>query len=386
MHVDEFLSQVGLKQFADAQEFWDFLNVQEYQELRQALMQLVSSRAKGEFSLADGDVLVASPSVVKIVHEAFAAHIRPLLQSWIDSALPHGDVLDLGCGAGLATCFYAMTRPDVAVVGVDESAIAIDTARQLAEELGIKNVTFICSSIAAVDLGATFSVVCSSSVWAELERGKTRSASYFSAVDEVAGALRENRSDLALCAARHLGPHGVYVSFERCHDISSLAQWVGAQKAAGLWVDLAASSMVQVNGIMTGTEVMPRLVASVEPSAIGAISAIDEDTLVAWRQSSIMPSAELAIELRIHRGVTWTVVQGFEVSIADQNGGATAQLFLLQHAGEALVYFRTNRGAREILGESARGVHELQRLFVEVLNQLQAHPHVVNSQPLTTIQ
>ena len=380
MHVDEFLSQVGVRQFADAQEFWDFLGAKEHQGLRQALMQLVSARGKGEFSATDADVLVASSSSVRIVHSVFAAHVQPLLQSWVDSALPHGDVLDLGCGAGVATCFYAMARPDVAVVGVDESAVAVDTARQLAQELGIKNVTFICSSIAAVDLGATFSVVCSSSVWAELERGKTRSASYFSAVDEVVGALRENRSELAACAARHLGPHGAYVSFERCHDISSLAQWVGAQKAAGLSVSFEASSMVCVEGIMTGTEVLPRLVASVEPSAI------NEDTLVAWRQNSMMPSAELAIELRIHRGVTWTVVQGFEVSIADQNGGATAQLFLLQHAGEALVYFRTNRGAREILGESARGAHELQRLFVEVLNQLQAHPHVVNSQPLTTIQ
>ena len=379
MHVDQFLSELGVQQFADAQSFWDFLGTEEHKELRQSLIGMVSTRVRGEFSSADGDLLVASPAIVRLVHNAFAPHIESLLRCWGNSMLPSGDVLDLGCGAGVATCFYAMTRPDVAVVGVDESAVAIDTARQLAQELGIKNVTFICSDIASVDLGKTFSVVCSSSVWAEMERGTSRFATYFSALNEMRERLSSSHSDLAACAARHLGPHGVYVSFERCHDIASLAQWVGAQKTAGLWVDLAQSATVVVNGIMTGEEVMPRLIASAEPTVI------NEDALLAWRQSAASPSAELATELRIHKGVNWSVVQGFEVSIADQHGGATAQLFLLQHADDAIVYFRTNRGARDILGESSRGAQDLQRLFVEVLNQLLAHPHVLHSQPLTMI-
>jgi SAM-dependent methyltransferase len=386
MHSDQYLSQLGMLRFADAKRFWDFLNAAEHQVLRQSLVRMVSARAKGEFSAADGDVLTASPSVVKIVHDAFAAHIQSLLRIWNDLRIPSGAVLDLGCGAGVATCFYALSRPNVEVVGVDESPVAIDTARQIALELGLKNVSFVCSDIATTHLNRTFSLVCSSSVWAEMESGQSRSTSYFSAIDEISGALHNSQSELAACAARHLEKGGAYLSFERCHDVASLAQWVGAQKAAGLWVDLATSSMVQVNGIMTGTEVMPVLIATAEPTLLTDNTLLNEESLVSWRQRGANPSAELAVECRIHRGTNWKVVQGYEVTIADAHGEATAQLYLLQSAHEAVVYFRTNRGAREILGESSSGAEELQRLFVEVLNDLLANVQVVNSQPVTMIQ
>ena len=380
MHGDEYLAQLGVVQFADATSFWEFLNTEKYQELRQSLIRMVSARARGEFSAVDGDVLVAGPSVVKIVHGVFAAHVQSLLRHWGQQELPSGPLLDLGCGAGVATCFYAMSRSNVEVVGVDESPVAIETARQIAQALGINNVSFVCSDLATTNLDKTFSVICSSSVWAEMERGQSRSTSYFSAVNEISTALSDSQSELAACAARHLEKSGVYISFERCHDVASLAKWVGAQKGVGLWVDLAMSSMVEVNGIMTGTEVMPYLIATNEPTVLS------EESLVAWRQGGASPSAELAIERRIHRETNWTVVQGYEVTIADAHGEATAHLYLLQDDNGALVYFRTNRGAREILGESSRGAEELQRLFVEVLNDLLANSQVVMSQPLTTIQ
>ena len=324
MQGDQYLSKLGVLQFADATSFWEFLNTEKHQELRQSLIRMVSARARGEFSAVDGDVLVASPSVVKIVHGVFAAHVQSLLRSWNDLHLPSGAVLDLGCGAGVVTCFYAMSRPNVDVVGVDESPVAIETARQIAQELGINNVSFVCSDLASTNLGKTFSVICSSSVWAEMERGQSRSTSYFSAINEISTALGDSHSELAACAARHLEKNGVYISFERCHDVASLAKWVGAQKGVGLWVDLAVSSMVEVNGIMTGTEVMPYLIATNEPTVLS------EESLVAWRQGGVSPSAELAIERQIHRETNWTVVQGYEVTIADAHGEATAHLYLLQ--------------------------------------------------------
>ena len=380
MHGDEYLAQLGVLQFADVKNFWDFVNTEKHHELRHSLVRMVSARTRGEFSAADGEVLVASPSTVKIVHGVFAAHVQSLLQNWRHLNLPSGPLLDLGCGAGVATCFYAMSRPNVDVVGVDESPIAIKTARQIAQELGVYNVSFVCSDLATTNLDKTFSVVCSSSVWAEMERGQPRSTSYFSAINEISRALADSHSELAVCAARHLDKSGVYVSFERCHDVASLGRWVGAQKAAGLWVDLAVSSMVQVNGIMTGSEVMPYLIAGTEPTVL------TEESLVGWRQRSASPSAELAVERRIHRGTNWTVVQGYEVTVADAHGEATAHIYLLHRAQESVVYFRTNRGAREILGESSRGADVLQRLFVQVLDELLANGHVVGSQPLTTIQ
>ena len=53
-----------------------------------------------------------------------------------------GDILDMGCGNGVLTCFLAMRYPDSFVTGLDFSANAIYVAKELAEKLQIENVDF----------------------------------------------------------------------------------------------------------------------------------------------------------------------------------------------------------------------------------------------------
>jgi SAM-dependent methyltransferase len=53
------------------------------------------------------------------------------------------DVLDIGCGTGQTTREAARTAPAGSVVGIDNSAVMIDRARELAEADGLHNVTFV---------------------------------------------------------------------------------------------------------------------------------------------------------------------------------------------------------------------------------------------------
>ena len=56
---------------------------------------------------------------------------------------PQGNVLDLGCGFGLFTLYYAITYPETRFIGVDVSTARIRMARKSAQRLGITNVEFI---------------------------------------------------------------------------------------------------------------------------------------------------------------------------------------------------------------------------------------------------
>lgn len=56
-------------------------------------------------------------------------------------------VLDVGCGIGILTTFYAQQHPDCAVLGIDRSPASIDLARQRARELGVTNLRFECLDI-----------------------------------------------------------------------------------------------------------------------------------------------------------------------------------------------------------------------------------------------
>ena len=71
-------------------------------------------------------------------------------------------VLDLGCGPGEITCELARRHPGVSFTGVDHSAIAVERATRNALHLGLSNVRFEASDLAAyspvarVDLVAMF--------------------------------------------------------------------------------------------------------------------------------------------------------------------------------------------------------------------------------------
>ncbi len=53
-------------------------------------------------------------------------------------------ILDVGCGAGILTTFYARQYPDKTFVGIDRSPASIARAREQAKALGLTNVQFEC--------------------------------------------------------------------------------------------------------------------------------------------------------------------------------------------------------------------------------------------------
>jgi 2-polyprenyl-3-methyl-5-hydroxy-6-metoxy-1,4-benzoquinol methylase len=79
----------------------------------------------------------------------------------IDQHLPNsGRVLDLGCGFGLFTLWFAHRRPECQFVGIDSSARRIRAARELAETLQVRNVTFECQDIVLCQTGSINAAYC----------------------------------------------------------------------------------------------------------------------------------------------------------------------------------------------------------------------------------
>jgi cyclopropane fatty-acyl-phospholipid synthase-like methyltransferase len=60
---------------------------------------------------------------------------------------PTGDVLDLGCGFGLFSLYYAQTRPGLRFHGVDLDARRVSIAREAGRQLGLTNVEYAAGDV-----------------------------------------------------------------------------------------------------------------------------------------------------------------------------------------------------------------------------------------------
>jgi release factor glutamine methyltransferase len=77
---------------------------------------------------------------------------RPETELLVELALqriPHNQgcsLLDLGTGSGAIALSIAHARPDVEVMAVDASAVALEVARENADQLGVRNANFVQSN------------------------------------------------------------------------------------------------------------------------------------------------------------------------------------------------------------------------------------------------
>jgi 2-polyprenyl-3-methyl-5-hydroxy-6-metoxy-1,4-benzoquinol methylase len=74
-----------------------------------------------------------------------------LRQSFLDAIGQYfperGEILDLGCGFGLFSLYYALMGPERRITGVDLDARRIDMARRCAAALGVTNATYHAENV-----------------------------------------------------------------------------------------------------------------------------------------------------------------------------------------------------------------------------------------------
>jgi SAM-dependent methyltransferase len=348
--ADEFYERCGIVRHVGAMEFWAELSLRCGDDAAAGIAELLERRALGVGVADDVEAFCVDSDRQCATIDAAAPHTW----SWLNTLAGVSEVeavLDLGCGGGVVTCFLAQRHPHARVVGVDSSAVAIATARNLAAQLALTNIEFVAADVDRLDLGSTFDLVVSSAVWAETTDW-VHAGRWWSALNELPRRLEPGvvHSALAETAARHLSPNGVYLSLERCRDLAGLGAWIGAQQNVGLNFDTTISDMLTIDGVLSGPERLP-LVATHRNTLPGDVSDI-----VQWRLSVGDPRLDEALlaEMVMSNGPAWSLSEGV-VFDARENDDFSAALLLLARGDEGKLYFATTRGVREVLASSPDG-------------------------------
>ncbi len=147
-----------------------------------------------------------------------------------------GDILDMGCGNGILTCFLARIHPDASVTGLDLSQAAVSAARELAGRLQADNVRFACSQAPGQkkyekndyhDTVFSCRTVHENVKWKPLiEEKKEAPLSMEEQAKRYEGYVKE--------LSALVKPRGHLVSIERCEEDNICAGLVRALAGAGL--------------------------------------------------------------------------------------------------------------------------------------------------------
>jgi SAM-dependent methyltransferase len=164
------------------------------------------------------------------------------LQWWFDQHPPATRLLDVGCGPGVLTCAYGLALPDAEVVGIDAVPEAVACAGQLAERLGVRNVSFVVGDAFDASgrhgLGEFDQLVAVTALADAAVYPQHPPEGSFSSVADVDGPGAAFRSPGLADLVELLSAGGSLLAFDRTPDPSQAVRFGAALLHAGIDLDL----------------------------------------------------------------------------------------------------------------------------------------------------
>ncbi len=142
--IDRHLAQWGLRQWPDEASYDTWQRQSLDGERLRLLWHVAQRRREGGESRADVEFydLAASPDVLPVLHSQRYGYYQTLAPAIATVLRGAHRVLDVGCGAGILTTWYAARFPDVTFLGIDRSLQSLEAARRFAQMARLKNVRF----------------------------------------------------------------------------------------------------------------------------------------------------------------------------------------------------------------------------------------------------
>ena len=222
------LAQWGLRLFSSDQAYARWQRQELSPDELSALHQHVERKRHG--SSADETAfydLTASPRILPVLYSQryeYYVAIGRIVEAHLGEAMT---ILDVGCGPGILATFYARRLPHAEVTGIDRSAACIAQAQRKADELGLKNVRFVCADLVEGPAIGTYERVVATHalVQSEQDRGLPSISwrTFERARDAHAQAAFEDRTGLGRRLDRvtaALVPTGCLVVFEKTRQLS----------------------------------------------------------------------------------------------------------------------------------------------------------------------
>lgn len=240
--VEEHLAHWGLRPFheGEAYDVWQRQALSGH-HLR-GLQQAAQRRIQASDGRADRDFydLAASPEILPIVYSqryGYYQALGPAIAKRLEGA---HRVMDVGCGVGILTTWYAACFPDMTFLGVDRSLKSIEAARRVAQSLHLSNVSFEPCEFPRQTIPGGFETIVSTQALFQSESDPGLPSRHWSTFerdhDDRQQRGLETRTGIGPrldCLAQGLAPAGRLILFEKAFHLGRRVLFQRALGARG---------------------------------------------------------------------------------------------------------------------------------------------------------
>ena len=159
LDIARHLTQWGLRRFTDEDSYYAWQRQSLAGERLRLLQQAAEARRDGEDADQVFYDLAASPDILPVLYSQRYDYYGVLGPAIADALAEARCVLDMGCGVGILTTWYATRFPDVTFVGIDRSLISIEVARRFAQSHRLENASFHQCEIPQHEIPGTFDTI-----------------------------------------------------------------------------------------------------------------------------------------------------------------------------------------------------------------------------------
>lgn len=238
MTIDEHLAAYGLREFDDARAHRRWMRHRIGPETSDTIDQNADAFSDHHILEAQERLygILARPGVFGPASSSRFGAMRASAGEVLPYLPVTGAMLDLGCGPGHLTSWYARQSPSATITGCDREPAFIAMATSDATRLGIGNLTYVVADVTkGIPVGPFELVVSSQSVAdADAESVVAQYGGGDSPHDDPPGPDDGPRARALRMIARALGKDGTYLAIEPLPTADDMRRFVSEATGAGL--------------------------------------------------------------------------------------------------------------------------------------------------------
>jgi SAM-dependent methyltransferase len=177
----------------------------------------------------------AHRNILPVLHSQRYDYYQAIAPRVVDRLHGARFILDMGCGCGILTTFYAGQYPGKHFLGIDRSPASIARAQEQAKTLGLTNVQFECLDLAHTASTRSFDVILATQVLMQTEQDPgipSRNWKTFERADDSQQQAHfEGRTGLAIRLDRLSAWLAIHGRMIVCEKTRQLARRIPLQRA-----------------------------------------------------------------------------------------------------------------------------------------------------------